>query len=195
MPRISRKGGTKPQTAVTTPKKCIWKCAVYARLSVEDSGRKGADTIETQIDLVASYVTQHHDLSLADTYIDNGVSGKNLDRPSWLRLMDDIRAGRVNCVCVKDLSRFSRNYIETCEFLEKIFPFMGVRFVSINDGYDSNSPSSTTKSISPHRSPFVGKIICGCCGRIMPRQGYKNLYHFCRGTRFNFNQGCYDGCI
>jgi len=147
MPRISRKGGTKPQTAVTTPKKCIWKCAVYARLSVEDSGRKGADTIETQIDLVASYVTQHHDLSLADTYIDNGVSGKNLDRPSWLRLMDDIRAGRVNCVCVKDLSRFSRNYIETCEFLEKIFPFMGVRFVSINDGYDSNSPSSTNEGL------------------------------------------------
>jgi len=54
---------------------------------------------------------------------------------------------------------------------------------------------SITKSISPHRSPFVGKIICGCCGRIMPRQGYKNPYHFCRGTRFNFNQGCYDGKV
>jgi DNA invertase Pin-like site-specific DNA recombinase len=110
---------------------------VYTRLSVEDSGRKGADTIETQIELVTAYVSERSYLSLTDTYIDNGSSGKDFDRPAWNRLMDDIRAGRVDCVCVKDLSRFGRNYIETCEFLEKIFPFMGVRFLSVNDGYDS----------------------------------------------------------
>ena len=147
MPRPSRKGSATQQTAVASPNERVRNCAIYARLSVEDSGRKGADTIETQIELVTSYVTLQSDLSLVDTYIDNGSSGKDFDRPAWIRLMDDIRAGRIDCIAVKDLSRFSRNYIETCEFLEKIFPFMGVRFLSVNDGYDSNSPSSANESL------------------------------------------------
>jgi hypothetical protein len=79
MPRPSRKGGAIQQAAVAPPKERIRNCAIYARLSVEDSGRKGADTIETQIELVASYVTQQSDLSLVDTYIDNGSSGKDFD--------------------------------------------------------------------------------------------------------------------
>ena len=95
---------------VSAPKERIWNCAVYARLSVEDSGRKGADTIETQIELVASYVKQRSDLSLVDTYIDNGASGKDFDRPAWLRLMEDIRDGRIDCIAVKNLSRWGRNY-------------------------------------------------------------------------------------
>lgn len=144
MARTSRKGAAR-QT--TSPAERVWKTAVYARLSLEDSGRKGADTIETQIELVASYVAQRSYLSSVATYVDNGVSGKDFDRPAWNRLMDDIRAGRIDCVCVKDLSRFSRNYIETIEFLEKIFPFMGVRFVSVNDGYDSNTPGSKNEGL------------------------------------------------
>ena len=145
MARTSRKGEARQATII--PAERVWHTAVYARLSREDSGRKGADTIETQIELVASYVAQRPYLSLHDTYIDNGESGKDFDRPAWQRLMDDIRAGRVDCICVKDLSRFSRNYIETIEFLEKIFPFMGVRFVSVNDGYDNNAPSSNNEGL------------------------------------------------
>lgn len=145
MARTSRKGGARRVAAA--PAERIWNAAVYARLSLEDSGRKGADTIETQIGLVTAYVTQRPYLSLFDTYIDNGQSGKDFDRPAWRRLMDDIRAGRVDCVCVKDLSRFGRNYVETCEFLEKIFPFMGVRFISVNDGYDSNTPGSHNEGL------------------------------------------------
>jgi DNA invertase Pin-like site-specific DNA recombinase len=135
MPRTSRKGNAK-QTA-TTPAARVWNTAIYARLSVEDGGNKGSDTLETQLSLLNAYVNEKEHLSLFDTYIDNGESGRDFDRPAWSRLMDDIRAGLVDCVCVKDLSRFGRNYIETCEFLEKIFPFMGVRFISANDGYDS----------------------------------------------------------
>lgn len=145
MARRSRKGTARQVT--TIPTECVWNTAVYARLSVEDSGRKGADTIDTQIELITSYVSDRSYLSLYDTYIDNGASGKDFDRPAWQRLMNDIRAGRVDCVCVKDLSRFGRNYIETCEFLEKIFPFMGVRFVSVNDGYDSNSPGNHNEGL------------------------------------------------
>jgi len=145
--RKSRKGGVEQQTIAASQKGRVWNCAVYARLSIEDSGRKGTDTIDTQIELVASYVKQRADLFLVDTYIDNGASGKDFDRPAWNRLMDDIRVGRIDCVCVKDLSRFSRNYIETCEFLEKIFPFMGVRFVSVNDGYDNHVPKDRNEGL------------------------------------------------
>jgi DNA invertase Pin-like site-specific DNA recombinase len=148
MSRKSRKDGASQVTVtIAAPKERVWNCAIYARLSVEDSGRKGADTIETQIELVSSYAAQRSDLSLVDTYIDNGASGKDFDRPAWLRLMDDIKAGRVDCIVVKDLSRFSRNYIETCEFLEKILPFMGVRFISVNDGYDSQITGSHNEGL------------------------------------------------
>ena len=144
MARTSRKG---QRDAVAIPAERVWNTAVYARLSVEDSGRKGADTIDTQIELVTSYVNEQLHLGLYDTYTDNGESGKDFDRPAWNRLMDDIRSGRVDCVCVKDLSRFGRNYIEACELLEKVFPFMGVRFVSINDGYDSGKDSDYSEGL------------------------------------------------
>jgi len=147
MPRISRKGSITGQTITTAITERVWNCAVYARLSLEDSGRKGADTIETQIELISSYVAKSSDLSLYNTFIDNGASGKDFERPAWSRLMDEIRAGRIDCIVVKDLSRFSRNYIETCEFLEKIFPFMGVRFVSINDGFDSHTSSNRNEGL------------------------------------------------
>ena len=144
MARTSRKGNAKVQVALAEKK---WSTAIYARLSVEDSGRKGADTIETQIELIHSYVSDRNYLEIYDTYIDNGESGKDFDRPAWNRMMDDIRSGKVNCVAVKDLSRFGRNYIETCEMLEKIFPFMGVRFISINDGYDSGADGSYSDTL------------------------------------------------
>ena len=137
MARTSRKGGV--QKAAATPVERTWNVAIYVRLSREDSGRKGADTIDTQVELVSAYITQRQDLALTGTFIDNGVSGKDFERQGWSRLMDDIRVGKIDCIVVKDLSRFSRNYIETIEFLEKIFPFMGVRFISVNDGYDSEN--------------------------------------------------------
>ena len=141
MARTSRKGAARQAAAAPTER--VWHTAVYARLSLEDSGRKGADTIETQIELVESYLRKNPQLRIFDTYVDNGESGKDFDRPAWNRLMDYIRSGKVDCVAVKDLSRFGRNYVEACELLDKIFPFMGVRFISVNDGYDSAHSSST----------------------------------------------------
>ncbi len=118
-------------------KQAEWRTAVYARLSIEDSGIKNSDSIEMQINLVKHYVEQRPYLTLKDIYIDNGSSGTSFERPSFNRLMDDIRRGSINCVVVKDLSRFGRNYIETCEYIDKIFPFMQVRFISVNDNFDS----------------------------------------------------------
>lgn len=112
--------------------------AIYVRLSIENSGKDDdGDSIANQISFCKAYLAEHTDLKLCDIYEDNGEKGTNFDRPEFKRMMDDIRGGKVKCVLVKDLSRFGRDYIEAGEYLEKIFPFMGIRFISITDGYDS----------------------------------------------------------
>ena len=112
--------------------------AIYVRLSIENSGKDDdGDSIAKQISFCKAYLAEHTDLKLYDIYEDNGEKGTNFDRPEFKRMMDDIRSGKVKCVLVKDLSRFGRDYIEAGEYLEKIFPFMGIRFISITDGYDS----------------------------------------------------------
>lgn len=112
--------------------------AIYVRLSIENSGKDDdGDSIANQISFCKVYLAEHTDLKLYDIYEDNGEKGTNFDRPEFKRMMDDIRSGKVKCVLVKDLSRFGRDYIEAGEYLEKIFPFMGIRFISITDGYDS----------------------------------------------------------
>lgn len=112
--------------------------AIYVRLSIENSGKDDdGDSIANQISFCKAYLAEHTDLKLYDIYEDNGEKGTNFDRPAFKRMMDDIRGGKVKCVLVKDLSRFDRDYIEVGEYLEKIFPFIGIRFISITDGYDS----------------------------------------------------------
>ena len=112
--------------------------AIYVRLSIENSGKDDDGySIANQISFCKAYLAEHTDLKLYDIYEDNGEKGTNFDRPEFKRMMDDIRSGKVKCVLVKDLSRFGRDYIEAGEYLEKIFPFMGIRFISITDGYDS----------------------------------------------------------
>ena len=112
--------------------------AIYVRLSIENSGKDDdGDSIANQISFCKAYLAEHADLKLYGLYEDNGEKGTNFDRPEFKRMMDDIRSGNVKCVLVKDLSRFGRDYIEAGEYLEKIFPFMGIRFISITDGYDS----------------------------------------------------------
>ena len=112
--------------------------AIYVRLSIENSGKDDdGDSIANQISFCKAYLAEHTDLKLYDIYEDNGEKGTNFDLPEFKRMMDDIRSGKVKCVLVKDLSRFGRDYIEAGEYLEKIFPFMGIRFISITDGYDS----------------------------------------------------------
>lgn len=112
--------------------------AIYVRLSIENSGKDDdGDFIANQISFCKAYLAEHTDLKLYEIYEDNGEKGTNFDRPEFKRMMDDVRSGKVKCVLVKDLSRFGRDYIEAGEYLEKIFPFMGIRFISITDGYDS----------------------------------------------------------
>lgn len=133
MARVSRKRKG-PSVNGTTSR--IWKTALYVRLSVEDNGRD-ADSIENQISLLESYVSGRPDLSKAELFIDNGYTGTNFHRPEFNRMMDTVQSGVIDCIVVKDLSRLGRNYIETSQFIEKICPFYQLRFIAVNDGFDT----------------------------------------------------------
>ena len=113
----------------------VYMAAIYARLSVDTDERK-SESIETQVTLIKEFVDRHnaeankeYELVVYDIYSDLGKTGTNFERAGFEQMMDDVRAGKVNCILVKDFSRFGRNYIETGNYLEKILPFMKVRFM------------------------------------------------------------------
>lgn len=135
MARKSRKNTIDVQNKETMEE---YRTALYVRLSIENSGKDDrGDSIDNQKEICMEYIRTHPDLSLTGIYEDNGKKGTSMDRPELNHMMEDIRAGRINCVLVKDLSRFSRNYLEAGRYLEKIFPFLGVRFISVTDHFDS----------------------------------------------------------
>ena len=121
--------------------------ADYLRLSREDGDKLESDSIRNQRSLINDFVKQHKEIQLVEEYIDDGYSGTNFDRPAFQRMLEDVKRKKINCIIVKDLSRLGRNYIETGRYLEKIFPFMGVRFIAITDHYDSATGSDDADQI------------------------------------------------
>ena len=124
---------------------------IYIRLSMadEDTGngsKAESDSIGNQRMLINRYLDNHPTLSKYPRleFADDGYTGTNFHRPQFSAMMEKVRHGEINLICVKDFSRFSRDYIETGNYLECTFPFMGVRFISINDGYDSDDYKGTT---------------------------------------------------
>lgn len=115
--------------------------AAYIRLSREDGDKAESDSIGNQKKLITDYLNGKNDFVLYDTYIDDGFTGTNFNRPSFKRMLADIDTGNVNCVIVKDLSRFGRDYIDTGKYLERYFPDHEVRFISITDHIDSMKQS------------------------------------------------------
>ena len=136
MSRIKRSNPAVVKSAAAASK---WKTAIYVRLSVLDSGKNDGESIETQIMLLEQYVANHPDLNRVALYCDNGFTGTNFERPAWEQMMADAYLGRIDCIVVKDLSRLGRNYIEVGAFLDRDCPKLGLRMVSVNDGYDSIS--------------------------------------------------------
>lgn len=132
-----------PVTAPAEQPQRVYHAGSYVRLSVEDSGKPGSDTIENQRELIQSYIESQPDMQFYDLYCDNGRTGTNFDRPEFERLMDDVRSGKVDCIVVKDLSRFGRNYREAGNYLERIFPLLGVRFIAVNDNFDTLTAERT----------------------------------------------------
>ncbi len=127
--------------------------ALYLRLSLEDTDKGSANdesnSIHSQKMLLSRFVESNPELQKygVKTYIDDGYSGTNFDRPQFQELLKDIKKNKIYCIIVKDLSRFGRNYIEVGEYLEHIFPLLGIRFISVNDNYDSDKLIGTTGGI------------------------------------------------
>ncbi|MBR6171820.1 MAG: recombinase family protein [Eubacterium sp.] len=126
----------KRQAAVPVKKDKIYSVGIYARLSVDGTDRKN-ESIDNQLELCREFVRSHEDMEVFDCYSDLGKTGTNFQRGDFERLMADVRMRKVDCIVVKDLSRFGRNHLEMGNYLGKIFPFLGVRFIAVNDNFDN----------------------------------------------------------
>ena len=115
----------------------IWNTTLYLRLSRDDGDKEESNSITGQRDLLRDFLTKHPELWEYTVRVDDGWSGSTFERPNFQKMIEDVKAGRTNCIVVKDLSRFGRNYLDAGEYIEKIFPFLGVRFIAVNDNYDS----------------------------------------------------------
>lgn len=135
----------------------IWNVALYIRLSQEDNDndetKQESNSITSQKTLLQEFINDNDDLDVYDTYVDDGYTGTDFDRPSFQRLLNDMKNGCINCVIVKDLSRLGRNYIEVGNYIEQVFPLFNIRFIAINDSIDSvKNPSSTNTILVPFKN-------------------------------------------
>ena len=120
---------------------------VYARLSIEDEDDEEQNSIGNQKKIALDYLKDKDDIAVTEYYVDNGYTGMNFSRPDFQRMMNDLRSGKINCVIVKDISRLGRHFVMTSEYVEKIFPMMGVRLICINDDYDSFDENCDSASL------------------------------------------------
>ena len=97
--------------------------------------------------MITAFLEKHPEITLRKVWVDDGYTGVNFDRPDFIRMMESVRNKKTNCIIVKDISRLGRNFIETGKYIEKIFPFMGVRFISVNDDYDSAKPLTASDNL------------------------------------------------
>lgn len=121
----------------------FYHTGLYLRLSDKDTNREKAysDSIENQRTFLMDYLKDKPDFYLTEVYIDDGKTGSNFKRDGFQRMIEDIKSRKINCVAVKDLSRLGRNFYETGALLETVFPFYGVRFIAVTDGFDSEKSS------------------------------------------------------
>ena len=151
------KGSDTPASAAKNQKSRQYKAGIYARLSADIDKKVCRQTsknesVEVQIEIAKKFIEEwngkHTDkIEVVDCYIDLGKTGTNFNRGAFQRLMQDVRMGDINCVIVKDLSRFGRNYLEAGNYIEKIFPFLGVRFIAVADGFDTGAGGNETKQM------------------------------------------------
>lgn len=160
MARKSRKHNLPQQAAAPAPTPAckVYRTALYARLSADEHIRDAGTTIENQLCLLREYVKDKPYLQVTEEYTDDGVTGIRFDRPGFMRMTGDMREGKIDCIVVKDLSRLGRNYLETGDYIEKIFPFFGVRFIAVTDGYDSACPDATGEGLTVPLKNLINDI-------------------------------------
>lgn len=128
-----------------------WRAGLYVRLSREDGDRAESESVASQKALLSRFAEEQN--LPFEFYIDDGWSGTDFDRPSFRRMIADVTSKKINCVVVKDLSRFGRNYVESGKYLETVFPLFHVRFIAVNDGIDSEeNPQSMNTVLVPFKN-------------------------------------------
>lgn len=163
MGRISKRKASReagPAAGKQNGKK--YRAGIYARLSSGVDEEKN-ESIDVQISIAKNFVEEFNRkqgewIEIAKCYSDLGKTGSNFKRDGFLRLMQDIRLGDINCVIVKDLSRFGRNYLEAGNYIEKIFPFLGVRFIAVSDGLDTGERGSGTDQLASEIKNLVNDM-------------------------------------
>lgn len=138
----------------------MYRASAYLRLSKEDGDKVESDSIANQRDLIHNFLSDKADIQLVEERIDDGYSGATFDRPSFQKMIADIKAGKINCVIVKDLSRFGRNFIEAGRYIDQVFPEYGVRFIAINDNFDSARGRSQSDNVL---LPFLNLVNDAFC--------------------------------
>ena len=132
----------------------------YARLSQEDGDKSESDSIRNQKELIRNFLKNYPEIKLKKEYADDGYSGTSFDRPDFRRMMQDVEEGVINCIIVKDLSRFGRNYIETGQYMEQILPQKGIRFIAVNDNYDSTAEQNASDHIMLPFKNLINDAYC-----------------------------------
>ncbi|MDU2099071.1 MAG: DUF1444 family protein [Staphylococcus sp.] len=118
---------------------------MYCRLSKDDGSTNESMSIYSQKAMLKQYAEQNN-IAVYDYYVDDGYSGTNFERPAFKKMITDIENGKINCVITKDLSRLGREYLEMGRLIDKVFPFLGVRFISVNDKLDTVKETDSKKS-------------------------------------------------
>ena len=163
MARTSKRNKEKAGLNVNVKPSKMYSVGIYARLSVDakcmacEQARKN-ESIETQIEIAKAFVKSQSDMMIFDCYSDIGKTGTNFEREGFERMMRDVRTRKIDCIIVKDLSRFGRNHIETGNYIEKIFPFMGVRFIAVTDNFDSMNISGQNEALGVNLKNLVNEM-------------------------------------
>ena len=167
MGRVSKRGASTAGTPAVSKSAAIggkkrYKAGIYARLSADSNERK-RESIDVQEEIARKHIERlnregQEVIDIIECYRDLGKTGSNFDREGFKRLMQDIRLGDIDCVVVKDLSRFGRNYLEAGNYIEKIFPFLGVRFIAVSDGIDTGDKGNDTKQMASEIKNLVNDM-------------------------------------
>jgi len=144
MARKSRK--TQPQLEIVSNEVVVestkFRAGLYGRISLETEENKERGTIDTQIELMQNFVNESADIVVEDIYTDLSFTGTTFERPAFERMINDARSGKINCIIVKDFSRLGRNYIEAGNYIERVFPFLNIRFIAVTEDFDSFRPGT-----------------------------------------------------
>lgn len=174
MARKSRKNLAAAPTQPETKGMKLWRAALYIRLSVEFNGKRG-DSLETQRQIMEAYLALCPDIEVTEIYTDNGTTGRTFERPAFEKMLEAVETGKIDCIVVKDLSRLGRNTIDTGYYIEKYFPLHHVRFIAVNDQYDSEGEDNNGSHIIVPLKNMINEAYAADISKKVKSQAHQSM--------------------